>query len=56
MAGGEGGTLPDPDVGSCLLDALHRILGFHLEEEGGAANARLETEAEEEMGGSCIEP
>lgn len=56
MAGGEGVTLPDPARGNCLLEALHSVLGFHLEEEGGAASARLDTEAEEEMGGSCIEP
>ena len=56
VAGGEGVTLPDPALGSCLLEALKSVLGFHLEEEGGAANARLDTEAEEEMGGNCIEP
>lgn len=34
-------------LGSCLPEARNRVRGFHLEEEGGAARARLETEAEE---------
>jgi len=44
-AGEQGEAAP---LGSGLLPARHRVRGFHLEEEGGAARlrARLDTEAE----------